>query len=140
MEQKIYINLPVANLEASKAFYAELGYSFNPLYTNEVAACMVVSDDIHVMLLTKPFFATFTKKEIADAQTSAQVLICISKDSRKAVDAMVDKAISIGAKPERPPNDHDFMYERSFNDPDGHIWEIMWMDEEAYKKMIGQTA
>lgn len=134
MGQKIYINLPVADLEAAKGFYTKLGYNFNPLYTNEVAACMVVSDDIHVMLLTKPFFATFTKKEIADTQKSAQVLICLGKDSREAVDVMVNKAIEAGAKIERPINDHDFMYERSFNDLDGHIWEIMWMDEEAYKK------
>lgn len=138
MGQKIYINLPVADLEVSKGFYSQLGYHFNPLYTNEVAACMVVSDDIHVMLLTKPFFATFTQKEIANTQTSAQVLICLGKESREAVDLMVDKAIEIGAKPERPTNDHHFMYERSFNDPDGHIWEIMWMDEEAYKKMANK--
>lgn len=138
MGQKIYINLPVADLEASKGFYQKLGYSFHPLYTNDVAACMVVSDDIHVMLLTKPFFATFTKKEIADTQTSAQVLICLGKESRADVDTMVDKAIAAGGKIERPVNDHDFMYERSFNDLDGHIWEIMWMDEVAYKKMVNQ--
>lgn len=138
MEQKIYINLPVEDLEASKGFYAKLGYHFNPLYTNEVAACMVVSDSIHVMLLTKPFFATFTTKEIVDAKSSAQVLICLSKDSRNAVDAMVDSAIAAGAKIERPTNAHDFMYERSFNDLDGHIWEIMWLDEKAYKQMVSK--
>jgi predicted lactoylglutathione lyase len=134
--QKIYINLPVESLDISKDFYSRLGYSFNLLYTNEVAACMVVSDDIHVMLLTKPFFATFTQKEIADTHTSAQVMICLGKDSRKDVDVLVDKAIAAGAKIERPTNDHDFMYERSFNDPDGNIWEVMWLDEVAYKKMM----
>jgi len=139
MGQQIYINLPVENLETSKAFYTELGYSFNPLYTNELAACMVVSDDIYVMLLTKPFFATFTKKHIVDAQNSAQVLLCLTKDSREDVDKLVDKAMAAGAKIERPTNAHDFMYERSFNDPDGHIWEIMWMDDDAYKKMIGKS-
>lgn len=138
MIQKIYINLPVKDLEASKGFYSKLGFSFNPLYTNDVAACMVVSDNIHVMLLTEPFFATFTKKQIVDAQKSVQVLICLSKESREAVDVMVDKAIEIGGKIERPINDHHFMYERSFNDLDGHIWEIMWMDEAAYKKMTIQ--
>lgn len=139
MTQKIYINLPVADLGASKKFFAALGYGFNPLYTNDVAACMVISDDIHIMLLTKPFFATFTNKNIADSKTSAEVLICLSVDSREAVDALVDKALKAGAKPERPTNDHDFMYERSFNDLDGHIWEIMWMDEEAYKKICEKS-
>lgn len=133
MKHKVYINLPVANLDISKRFYAALGYSFNPLYTNDVAACLVISDEIHVMLLTKPFFSTFTNKEIIDAQTSAQVMLCLGAESREEVDILVDKAISVGAKPERPTNDHSFMYERSFNDPDGHIWEIMWLDEEAYK-------
>ena len=139
MGQKIYINLPVTDLEASKAFYAQLGYRFNPLYTNDVAACMVVSDDIHVMLLTKPFFATFTQKEIADTQKSAQVMLCLGKDNREEVDMLVDKAIAAGAKIERPINDHGFMYERSFNDPDGNIWEIMWLDEEAYKTLKSES-
>ncbi len=139
MGQKIYINLPVADLEVSKKFYAQLGYNFNPLYTNEIAACMMVSDDFHVMLLTKPFFATFTKKEIIDPQKSAQVMICLGKDSRAEVDILVDKAMSAGAKIERPVNDHNFMYERSFNDPDGHIWEVMWLDEEAYRKIKDQS-
>ncbi len=136
MDKLVYINLPVENLERSKKFYSQLGYEFNQLYTNDVAACMVVSKTIHVMLLTKPFFSTFTQKTIVDAKSNVQVLICLSIESREAVDALVGKALELGATAERPPNDHSFMYERSFSDLDGHIWEIMWMDEAAYKKAI----
>lgn len=139
MGQQIFINFPVADLDVSKNFYKALGYTINPLYTNENAACVVVSDEIHVMLLTKPFFSTFTKKEIINAKTSVQTLVCLSANSRAEVDTLVDKALAAGGKIERPINDHEFMYERSFNDPDGHVWEIMYMDEAAYKKMMGQS-
>lgn len=136
MMHPVYINLPVENLERSKAFFGQLGYRFNPLYTNDVAACMIVSDGVCVMLLTKPFYSTFTKKAIPDPKTSAQVLICLTVPSRQAVDDHVDVALANGAIAERPPNDHSFMYERSYSDLDGHIWEIMWMDEDAYRKAI----
>lgn len=131
MSKKIFVNLPVKNLEKSKLFFGKLGYSFNPQFTDEKAACMVVSDDNFVMLLTEEFFKTFTKKDIADAHQTTEVLVALNEDSREAVDAHVEKALKAGGTETREPQDHGFMYGRSFNDPDGHIWEIFWMDEAA---------
>lgn len=131
MHRKIFVNLPVRNLEKSMNFFGALGYSFNPKFTNRDAACMVVSDDIFVMLLTEPFFKTFTNKDIVDAQNATEVLVCLNEESREAVDKRLKKALGAGATETRDPQDHGFMYGRSFNDPDGHIWEIMWMDEAA---------
>ena len=139
MAQKIFINFPVNDLEISKKFYTALGYSINPIFTNDMAACVVVSDIIHIMLLTKPFFSTFTQKQIVDATSSAEVLVCLSANSRGEVDTLVDKALAAGGKIERPINDHSFMYERSFNDPDGHVWEIMFLDESAYQKTLSEN-
>ena len=131
MSKKIFVNLPVENLEKSKTFFGAIGYRFNPKYTNEDAACMVVSDDIFVMLLTHKFFKTFIDKAIANAHKTTEVLVCLSESSREAVDAHLEKALEAGATETRDPQDHGFMYGRSFNDLDGHIWEIMWMDEAA---------
>lgn len=131
MSKKIFVNLPVKDLERSKTFFGELGYSFNPQFTDEKAACMVVSDDIYVMLLTEEFFKTFTKKDVVDAHKTTEVLVCLNEDSREAVDAHVEKALNAGGTETREAQDHGFMYGRSFNDPDGHIWEIIWMDEAA---------
>ena len=132
MTQMIFVNLPVADLEKSKAFYAALGFTNEPNFTNESAACMVWSDAIYVMLLTHDFWRTFTSKAIPDAKDSAQVMLAISRDSREAVDAIVDAAAANGGKPDcNPKQDHGFMYGRSFEDPDGHIWEPNWMDMEA---------
>jgi len=131
MTRKIYVNLPVRNLEKSMNFFGALGYGFNPKFTNQDAACMVVSDEIFVMLLTEPYFKTFTKKDIVDAHTATEVLVCLNAESREAVDAYLETVLGAGATEARGPLDHGFMYGRSFNDPDGHIWEIMWMDEAA---------
>lgn len=131
MSKKIFVNLPVENLEKSKTFFGAIGYRFNPKFTNEDAACMVVSDDIFVMLLTHKFFKTFIDKAIANAHKTTEVLVCLSESSREAVDAHLEKALEAGATETRDPQDHGFMYGRSFNDLDGHIWEIMWMDEAA---------
>ena len=131
MSKKIFVNLPVEDLERSKAFFGAIGYRFNPEFTNEDAACMVVSDEIFVMLLTQKFFKTFINTAIADAHRTTEVLVCLSEDSREAVDAHLERALEAGATETREPQDHGFMYGRSFNDLDGHIWEIMWMDEAA---------
>jgi len=131
MNRKIFVNLPVRDLEKSKEFFAKLGFGFNPRFTNEDAACMVVSDDIFVMLLTETYFKTFTKKDIADAHSTTEVLVCLSEASRAAVDAHLAKALEAGASEAREPQDLGFMYGRSFSDLDGHIWEIVWVDEAA---------
>jgi uncharacterized protein len=134
MPQMIFVNLPVTDLDKSKAFYEAVGAANNPAFTDETAACMVVEEgSIHVMLLTHEKWATFTSKKIPDAHTTAQVLICVSAESRDAVDAQVDKAVKAGGKPDPTPTQEygDFMYGRSFEDPDGHIWEVMWMDPTA---------
>ncbi|HEX9769034.1 MAG TPA: VOC family protein [Kiloniellales bacterium] len=131
MSKKIFVNLPVKDLEKSKEFFGALGYGFNPKFTNSDAACMVVSDDIFVMLLTQKFFKTFINKAIANAHKTTEVLVCLSEASREAVDAHLERALEAGATETREPQDHGFMYGRSFNDLDGHIWEIMWMDEAA---------
>ena len=128
--QMIFVNLPVQDLDASKAFFSALGYQFNPAFTDENAACMVISESIFVMLLVKPFFQQFTNKTIADAQTTTEVITCLSADSRKAVDVLVDKAVSAGASEPQPARDYGFMYQRGFQDLDGHLWEIAHMDGE----------
>ncbi|KTE05977.1 VOC family protein [Sphingopyxis sp. H115] len=133
MPQMIFVNLPVTDLDKSKAFYEAVGAVNNPAFTDDTAACMVVEEgSIHVMLLTHEKWATFTSKAIPDAHTTAQVLICVSADSREAVDGQVDKAVKAGGKADpTPTQDFGFMYGRSFEDPDGHIWEVMWMDPTA---------
>ena len=133
MPQMIFVNLPVTDLDKSKAFYEAVGAANNPAFTDETAACMVVEEgSIHVMLLTHEKWATFTSKAIPDARTTAQVLLCVSADSREAVDGQVDKAVKAGGKADpTPTQDFGFMYGRSFEDPDGHIWEVMWMDPTA---------
>ena len=133
MPKMMFLNLPVTDLAKSKAFYEAVGAANNPAFTDDTAACMVVEEGaIHVMLLTHEKWATFTSKAIPDAHTTAQVLICVSADSREAVDGQVDKAVKAGGKADpTPTQDYGFMYGRSFEDPDGHIWEVMWMDPTA---------
>lgn len=132
MATKIFVNLPVKDLQRSMDFFTQLGYSFNKQFTNEKAACMVVSEDIYVMLLTEPFFQGFIPgKEISDTAKAKEVLVCLSADSRNAVDNHLEKALAAGAKQFRDPEDHGFMYGRSFEDLDGHVWEVMWMDSAA---------
>ena len=131
MSRKIFVNLPIKNMERSQAFFKSLGFSFNPQFTNEQGACMVVSDDIFVMLLVEPFFQTFTKKPIADATKTTEVLMCLSAESRAEVDVLVKKAIAAGGTSPNPPQDHGFMYGHGFTDLDGHIWELAYMDPAA---------
>ncbi|MEU1514153.1 VOC family protein [Streptomyces sp. NPDC005811] len=130
-QQMIFVNLPVSDLDASKTFFTGLGYSINPQFSDDNAASVVISDTIVAMLLTKPFYATFTKKEIADATTTSEVLVALSAESRAKVDELVDRALSLGATPSGETQDMGFMYGRSFDDLDGHTWEIIWMDPAA---------
>jgi len=132
MSKLIFINLPVSDLQRSMAFYSAIGAANNPQFTDETAACMVVSDAIHVMLLTHDKWRQFTSKRIVDAHASAQVLLCLSADSKDEVDAYVEQAMASGGKGDpTPTQDFGFMFGRSFEDPDGHIWEVMWMDMAA---------
>jgi predicted lactoylglutathione lyase len=131
MARKIFVNLPIKDMQRSQAFFKALGFSFNPQFTNEQGACMVISDDGYVMLLVEPFFQTFTAKKIVDAREQVEVLVCLSCDSRAEVDELVRKAVAAGGRVPRPPQDHGFMYGHSFEDLDGHVWELMWMDMTA---------
>ena len=128
--QMIFVNLPVRDLEASKTFFAALGYTFNPTFTDANAACMIISDSIFVMLLVESFFRGFTTQPISDARQQTEVITCLSATSRAAVDALVDKALKAGASEPMPARDYGFMYQRGFQDLDGHLWEIAHMDGE----------
>ncbi len=137
----IFVNLPVADLDRSVAFYEAIGGKKNPQFSDETAACIVMSDTIHVMLLTHEKFRTFTPRAIPDAHRTAQVLLCISQGSRAAVDAITEAAArNGGAADPGAKQDYGFMYGRSFADPDGHIWEPMWMDMEAAAAAMGGQA
>lgn len=132
MATKIFVNLPVKELNRSVAFFTKLGFKFNPQFTDEYATCMIVGDDIFIMLLVKKFFKAFTKKEIADATKSTEAIICLSADSREKVDEMVYKAIEAGATTPNEKQDQGFMYGHGFQDLDGHLWEVMYMDPSAW--------
>jgi predicted lactoylglutathione lyase len=141
MPKMIFVNLPVRDLPQAVAFYEAIGAVKNEQFTDHTAACMVLSETIFVMLLTHDKFRQFTPKTIADARESTEVLICVSADSRDAVDDMLAKAEAAGGNPDPgPKQDHGFMYGRSFEDRDGHIWEVMWMDVEAAKEAMSDTA
>ena len=128
MNKQIFVNLPVRDLDKSKAFFEALGYGFNPQFTNENSACMVIAEgSIYAMLLTHDFFKTFIDKPVAQAQEATGVLVCLSCESREEVDGLVAKAIAAGGRAPRAPQDHGFMYGHGFEDPDGHVWELVWM-------------
>jgi uncharacterized protein len=130
-QRKIFVNLAVRDLKKSMDFFRTLGFEFNPKFTDEKAACMVVSDEAYVMLLTQPFFKTFTKREPCDTTKHTEGLFGLSCGSRAEVDALVKKAIAAGGKQAMDPQDHGFMYGWSFYDLDGHHWEVFWMDPKA---------
>ena len=131
MGRKIFVNLPTQNLEQSIKFFTHLGFAFNPQFTDETATGMIVSDDIYVMLLTNEKFKTFTPNSICDATKSTEVLVCLSCDSREEVDTLVHKAIDAGGTIYKDPQDHGFMYGHGFQDLDGHIWELVYMEPGA---------
>ena len=128
MSQKIFVNLPVKDLERSMTLFSKLGYEFNPQFTGDASASMIISEDIYAMLLTEEHFKAFTPKPISDAKTSSEVIIALSLDSREAVTKLCETAFANGARRYAEPKDHGFMYQWGFEDLDGHIWEYFWMD------------
>ncbi|MGH9837831.1 MAG: VOC family protein [Blastocatellia bacterium] len=128
MATKIFVNLPVKNLNKSIEFFTKLGYTFNPQFTDETATCMIISEDIYAMLLTHAKFKTFTPKKICDATKSTEVLVCLSCESRAQVDDLVRKAVAAGGATYNELQDHGFMYQHGFQDLDGHIWELIYME------------
>jgi uncharacterized protein len=131
MSTQIFVNLPVKDLQQSIAFFTKLGFQFNPQFTDETATCMIVAETIFVMLLTHEKFKTFTPNPICDATKSTEVLTCLSMESREAVDDRVRQAIAAGGTTYNEPQDYGFMYAHGFQDLDGHIWELMYMDASA---------
>ncbi len=131
MPMKIFVNLPVKDLSKSMDFFKALGWSFNLQFTDETAACLVISDDIYAMLLTHAKFKEFTPKEICDTSKATEVLTALSFDSREQVDEIVKKAVAAGGSLYSEPKDYGFMYQHSFQDLDGHSWEVFYMDEKA---------
>lgn len=127
MISNLFINLPVSDLAASIGFFKSLGFDFNEQFSDDTAACMILSHNMCVMLLTHEKFKLFTPKEVADSKKSTEVLLAMSVDQKEKVDAIADKAIAAGGQETRPSQDHGFMYGRSFSDLDGHIWEVLWM-------------
>ena len=137
MPTLIFVNLPVRDLERSTAFFRALGYSFNDQYTDENAACLIIREDaIFAMLLTHEWFSRYTKKPIVDASAGTEVILALSADSREAVDELVDKALANGGSASNETDDLGYMYTRSFQDPDGHLWEVLYMDEAAMEQAI----
>ena len=141
MTTQIFVNLPVKDLNRTVEFFKRLGFTFNPQFTDENATCMIINDNIFVMLLVEKFFKTFTKKEICDTTKDTEVIIALSTESREKVDEMMQHVFEAGGKESREPQDHGWMYGRSFQDINGHLWEIIYMDEKALKnnELQGQT-
>jgi len=134
MATKIFVNLPIKDLNRTVDFFTKLGFSFNPQFTDENATCMIIGEDIFVMLLVEKFFKSFTKKEICDPTKDAEVIIALSAESREKVDQMINRVIKAGGTESREPQDHGWMYGRSFQDIDGHLWEVIYMDVSALQK------
>jgi predicted lactoylglutathione lyase len=132
VSRQLFVNLPVRDLDRSVAFFRALGFDFNPKFTNENATCMVVSEQVQVMLLVEPFFAGFTRKPVADARRATEVLLALSLESRAAVEAFVARAVEQGAATPMEPRDMGFMYQHGFEDLDGHQWEVFFMDESQF--------
>jgi uncharacterized protein len=128
MSTKIFVNLPVKELDRSVAFFTKLGYTFNAQFTDENATCMIIGETIFAMLLVEKFFKTFTPKPLADAKQTTEAIIALSLDSRDEVNKIVETALASGGRRYTEPKDHGFMYQWGFEDPDGHIWEYFWMD------------
>lgn len=131
---KIFVNLPIKDLNKSVAFFTKLGFSFNPQFTDENATCMIIGEDIFIMLLVEKFFKSFTKKDVCDTSKNTEAIVALSVESREEVDQMIEKAIEAGGSEPREKQDHGWMYGRSFEDIDGHLWEVFFMEESAIKK------
>ena len=133
MVTQMFVNLPVKDLKQSVAFFTSLGFEFDPQFTDEAATCMIVGDNLFVMLLVESKFKTFTPYAICDATKSTEVLVCLSLESRQEVDAMVNKAVAAGGSTYKESQDHGFMYGHGFQDLDGHIWELIYMEANEDK-------
>ena len=129
MHDQRFVNLPIKDLPRSVKFFGSLGYTFNPRFTDENATCMILGDNLFAMLLVEPYFQTFIEKDVSDAHRTTEVLLAVPLASREAVDALVEKALAAGAKEPRPARDYGFMYQRSYDDLDGHTWEVFHMSE-----------
>jgi predicted lactoylglutathione lyase len=134
MSRMLFLNLPVADLPASRAFFEGLGFDFDDRFSDEQAACMSVNDQAYVMLLQRDRFADFVTKPIADANQATALTVAVSAENREAVDAFADAALAAGASAAKDPQEYGFMYQRSFHDLDGHLWEVLWMDPVAAEK------
>jgi len=134
LKTKIFVNLSIKDLNKSVAFFTKLGFSFNPQFTDENATCMIIGEDIFIMLLVEKFFKTFTKKGVCDTSKNTEAIVALSVESREKVDQMIEKAIEAGGSEPREKQDHGWMYGRSFEDIDGHLWEVFFMEESAIKK------
>ena len=132
MHAQIFVNLPIQNMARSRTFFEALGYRFNPEFSNDQGACLVLGENLFAMLLVEPFFAGFTRKPVADARQATEVLLAIAVDSRQAVEALVARAVAAGAATPMPPKDMGFMYQHGFEDLDGHQWEVFHMDESQF--------
>lgn len=128
MISQLFINLPVKDLDKTVAFFTKLGFTFNPQFTDKNATCMIINDDTFAMLLVEPYFKTFIRKEVADATKTAEVITAMSLESKEKVDSMMQAALAAGATESKDTQDLGFMYQRGFQDVDGHLWEIFWMD------------
>ncbi|HXC50631.1 MAG TPA: VOC family protein [Candidatus Limnocylindrales bacterium] len=131
MARQTYVNLAIKDVTRSKEFFTHLGFAFEPRFSNENAACMIINESTFVMLLAEPFFQTFTKKQICDAKTSTEVLVCLSCESRAEVDSIVAAAVAAGGSIPREPEDRGFMYGHAFQDLDGHLWELIFMETSS---------
>jgi predicted lactoylglutathione lyase len=131
MITQIFVNLPVRDLDKSMAFFAKLGFTFNPQFTDEKAACMLIGENIYAMLLSEEFFRTFTRKEIIDARKSTEVILALAADKKERVDELAKLAIEAGGTTPSEPQDLGFMYSRNFQDLDGHLWEVLYMEQGA---------
>ena len=140
MASQIFVNLPVKELNRSVEFFTQLGYTFNPQFTDENATCMIIGENIYAMLLVEDYFRTFTDREVVDAHRQVEALIALALDSRDQVDAQIAKARAAGARIPREPQDYGFMYQHAFQDPDGHLWELFFMDENAVPEHLAETA
>ena len=131
MHKQIFVNLPTRSLPAARAFFEAMGYHFNPQFSNDAGACLVLGENLFAMILSVPFFQGFTGKPVADAREITEAIVCLSCDSRAEVDALVAKAVAAGGTAPRQPQDHGFMYGHGFEDLDGHVWELACMDASA---------
>jgi len=139
MARMIFVNVAVEDLDRSVEFFTKLGFAFDPRFTDETATCMIVNDEAFVMLLVESKFKEFTKKELADTATQTEAIFALSAESRAGVDELADAALEAGGAPANDPMDYGFMYGRSFQDLDGHIWEVIWMDPSALEQQPAET-